>query len=180
MRHTLFIVLLTCFVVIGCSTPPSKPYVPPADKPLQDPLPGQALIYLLRAPYDPSQLEVSLSDKVIAILPQSTYTAVSLPPGDYVLQTKSSAMFASGVPAAEPFKFVVKPNERRFFNISGATAMSPGVVAVLPVRGGGVVPLVLRHLGTEPAGRSWKEVTELDAQGLMSIARLVLPERNAF
>ena len=170
--------LIACALLVGCATS-FKPYVPPVDKPLQDPLPDQALIYLLRAPYDDQQLDVSLSGKKIAVLPGSSYTAVSALPGNYVLQTNSSGLFAFGTEAAQPLELVLKANERRFFNVSGITERTVGIGGAILIRGVAGFPLLFPQTGTAASTRTWKEVTELDAQGLMSISRLVVPERNA-
>jgi hypothetical protein len=170
--------LLLIVLLGGCAGSP-KPYVAPVDQPLQEPVPGKALIYLLRAPYDDQQLEITLSGRKVAVLPGSSYTAVSMPPGIHVLRTQSSGLFSSGVEAAQPFELDLKANERRFFNVSGVTARTAGLAGVIPLSRGAGAPLLLPQTGTVANTRTWKEVTELDAQGLMSISRLVLPEKDA-
>lgn len=158
--------LLTFFVVLcGCVVTP-KPYEPPVDIPLQDPPEGQAIVYLLRSPYDNATVAVSLLDKPLAVLPASTYTAVVLSSGRHVLLTRQSAIFGEGTDVAAPTELALKPNERRFFNLSGATARTMSFAGAMPMPGGGFIPLVTQSLNTKSATRAWKEVTELDAQGL--------------
>jgi hypothetical protein len=180
MRHISVLTLLIGVLALGACATPSKPYTPPVDKPLQDPLPGQAVIYLLRAPYDRERLELSIDGKKVALLSESTYTAVSLSPGRHVMLTKFPSLFAEGTDAAPPIELYLKADQRRFFNVSGITSKLTALAGVLPIPSGGGVPLLIQRAGTVDGTRSWKEVTELDAQGLMSISKLVLPERNAF
>ena len=70
----------------GCSSTRFEPLTPPADVKLQEPLPGQAVAYLMRAPHDPGEVTVYLGDRQAAVLPAETYTAVSVAPGSYVLK----------------------------------------------------------------------------------------------
>lgn len=170
--------LLLCALVIGCATVP-RPYMAPVDKLLQDPLPGQALIYLLRAPYDDQQLCVTLSGTKVAVLPGASYTAVSAQPGTHVLRTQSSGLLSCGSEAAHPFELSLKVDERIFLNVSGVTAKTVGITGIIPLPGGAGIPLLLPQTSTAAGTRTWKKVTELDAQGLMSISHLVMPERNA-
>jgi hypothetical protein len=148
----------------ACATEP-RPYVAPVDKPLQDPLPGQAIVYLLRAPHDSLRVQVSSAEQRLAVLAQSTYTAVSLQPGRHLLRTHAW-LLAAGAEVAPPLELDVQPNTRRFFNLSGATVRF-------------VYGVPLPQVDTAPGSRSWKEVSELDAQGLMSITRVTLPDQGA-
>lgn len=170
--------LLAVLAVAGCVVAP-KPYEPPIDLPLQDPPAGQAIVYLLRAPYDSSTVVVAVNGKVVAVLPSSTYTAVVVPSGRNILATNVRSPFGIGGEGAPAFQFDIQPNERRFFNLSGVTAKTPAVVGVMPVPGIGVLPLVMPMQGTAAGTKTWKEVAELDAQGLMSISSLVLPGKDA-
>jgi hypothetical protein len=165
-RTTLRRALLLAVSVLAaaCATEP-KPYVAPVDKPLQDPLPGQAVVYLLRAPHDSLRVQVSSAEKRLVVLAQSTYTAVSLQPGRHVLRTHAW-LLAAGAEVAPPLVLEVQPNTRRFFSLSGATVRF-------------VYGMPLPQVDTAPGSHSWKEITELDAQGLMSITRVTLPDRGA-
>lgn len=70
----------------------------------------------------------------------------------------------------------VRSEERRFFYTSVPTKSSIGFGAV-PIAGG-FVPLFTPTTKTIGA-RRWTECSELDAQGLLSNSRLILPERAA-
>lgn len=176
------LLLIACFVFIavvlsGCAAP--TPYEPPVDKLLQDPLPGQAIVYLLRAPYDDETMEIVVSGRKVAVLPGSTYTALSLPPGRHLLQARSRGVFGAEVDAAQAVELELLPDQRRFLYVSGTTENSFGYAGLIPLGRGAVVPLFLPRNVTDARTRTWKEMTELDAQGLMSISRLVLPARSA-
>jgi len=160
--------ILGMMALAGCSMS-SKPYSPPIDQTLQQPPPGQAIVYLLRAPYDEIDIEVYVANKKVAKLREGTYTAISLAPGAHEIATKTISTFGIESEAAPPFQIVLKAGERRFFNISGSMARTLGIYGGVPIAGAQV----------KAKSRNWKEVTELDAQGLMSIARLVLPEHGA-
>ena len=166
--------LLLAAVVLFAGCASDGPYEPPRDVRLQDPLPGKGIIYLLRAPHDSAAVQVSVDGRQVATLPSSTYTLISLAPGQYSLTTASASDRSQLAP---PFVLDVRAGTRRFLNLSGRTRESAKLEGLIPI-GSGVVPLVTPSIATRD-GRSWKEVTELDAQGLMSIARLVLPERAA-
>lgn len=149
----------------GCSSTRFEPLTPPADVRLQDPLPGQAIAYLMRAPHDPGEVTVYLGDRQVAVLPAETYTAVSVAPGRYVLK----GVVAGPAQASDSGLTVTfQAGERRFFYTAvpsdshvGLTLL-PGAVTFLPK--------------SSPVGpRAWQECREVDAQGLMSIGRLVLP-----
>lgn len=131
-------------------------------------MPGQAIAYLLRAPHDENDIEIFAANKKIAVLRESTYTVISLAPGTHVITTRGIAMFSSGAEVAPSFQLTAKSGERRFFNISGTITRTIGIYGGIPIAGTGIVA----------RSRSWKEVSELDAQGLMSISRLVLPEQG--
>ena len=163
-------VILGVFALASCSFT-SKPYsyTPPIDKVLQDPLPGQAIAYFLRAPHDEIDLEVFAADKKVAVLREGTYSAISLAPGTHVITVRETSIFGTGPEVAPAFQIIAKSGERRFFNISGAIRRTLSIYGGIPIAGTGIVA----------NSRGWKEVSELDAQGLMSISRLVLPERGA-
>lgn len=153
-------------LLTGCSSS-FKPYAPPSVQVLQDPLPGSAVVYLLRAPYDDIKLEVLVGGEPVAELAESTYTVLSLKPGSQVLTTNGVHTFGSKSEAAPPFVFSVSQGQRRFFNVSAAMTRTISVFGGVPIVGTGVAS----------NSRSWKEVSEMDAQGLMSISRLVLPAK---
>lgn len=162
----------------ACTTPSNKPYVPPKDTPLLEPPPGQALFYLLRAPYDSDAISVLVNDTPVAELRPSQYTVIALPAGKHVMRTLHAATFGTRAQIAPTIEVLAIAGERRFLNISGVTGRSVAVIGVLPVQGV-ILPLLANTLDTNNGTHSWKEVTELDAQGLMSISKPVLPESGA-
>jgi len=166
---------LTAFMlsaVMGCAGP--RPIHPDAVV-LQDPLPGQALVYLLRAPHDGLDIGVNVNAKQLVMLPPESYTALSLPAGKHVLTTFSSAS-SPHTPVAPPLEISVSPNQRVFYAIAGVTEKSVGLSGFIPIGGGGLAPLMLPRQAIVAGSRSWKEFSELDARGLLTVSRLVLPE----
>lgn len=160
--------------VVGCAV-----HEPPVDVRLQDPPQDKAIVYLLRAPYDGVEIAVHVGPERVAVLPPSTYTAIVLDPGTHVLTTRTSSLFWEGAFLAPPFNLQVKANERRFLNISGVTKKEAQFTGLIPMPGGMMMPMVTATQVTAAGSRTWKDVTELDAQGLMSIAKLVMPEKGA-
>jgi len=137
---------------------------------LQQPKAGESLIYFLRAPHDSGALAIELQGKRLAKLPPETYIALSLPPGNYRFLTASDNLFGNGE-EAEPLEVSLKENERKFFRISGADEKRIALIGVMSVQGTGPVPL----LGQESVVRNriWKECTELDARGIITISRQI-------
>lgn len=172
------IAALLLVAATGCALEP-KPYSSPKDTPLQDPPPGKAIVYLLRAPYDSADIGVFVGGIKVATIPSGKYTAIALPPGRHVFTTRAVSIFGVGQEIAPTFSVDVQENQRRFLSISGATTKAPELVGALPMPGGGAVPLIQSVQSTAPGSRTWKEVPELDAQGLMSISTPSLPERDA-
>jgi hypothetical protein len=151
-------------VAAGCASREFRPleFSPPVR--LQDPLPGQAIVYLLRVPHDPAPLDVSIDGRRVASLPPSTYTVATLAPGEHTLSAARP-----GEEAKPPASLLtVAAGERRFIytSVPSNTQTTLGFAGALPLFG----------RSQQPAGaRAWIECSELDAQGLMSTARLVLP-----
>jgi hypothetical protein len=164
-----FLFLVHGMLALASCSMAVKPYTPPVDQVLQEPLPGHAIAYLLRAPHDDIDIELFAANKKLAGLREGTYTVICLAPGTHVITTRGIPTFGNGIEAAPSFQVIAKSGERRFFNISGAITRTLGIFGGVPIAGTGVMA----------GSRSWKEVSELDAQGLMSISRLVLPEQGA-
>lgn len=172
-RLSAIAVCLSLVFLAGCSAP--MPYVAPVDIRLQDPPPGKAVVYLVRAPHDPSRVAVFSAAAKLATLPPESYTAIVLTPGKHLLITRNAAVFGAQSELAPPYEVQVGADERRFLNLSGLTASGPVFTGAF-ISG---IPLFLPQQGTKSGTLTWKEVTELDAQGLMSIAKPVLPEEGA-
>lgn len=174
------LVVIGAFVIVvgGCAGP-MKPLEFPQTVTLQDPLHGQALVYLIRAPHDQLGIAVHANGRLVAVLPHGTYTAVSLPLGTYRLTsvTHSSSQLFGSWEAAVPLELAVAPDQRRFFYISQPSGTASSI-NLLSLGKGGVLPLV-SHSSSPTGPRIWKEATEHEAQGLLVISKVVLPEKSA-
>lgn len=160
-------------LLAACETPPAGPL--PSSIVLQDPLPGQGVVYLIRAPHDGGTLNVtSAQGRLLARLPPETYTVLSLPPGSHRLASSTSS-FGRDQLAAPPLAFELAADQRLFFAVAGRTVESMNLLLV-PMQGG-VLPLAQPSSATDPGTRLWKPYNELDARGLLTITRLQLPER---
>ncbi|MDP3834465.1 MAG: hypothetical protein Q8Q82_10930 [Hydrogenophaga sp.] len=173
LNLTRLIPIAFALVAAGCSTG-FKPYEAPADIPLQDPPPGQVVVYLIRLPYDGLSVVLSSRGAGLAKLPPGTYTALALRPGRHDIVTTSSGLFASGQEAAPVLSIDMPAGQRRFFYLSGAMRQTASVAGVIP--GAIPIPLIVPSMGTQSGTHTWKEASERDAQGLLSNARVVLPD----
>jgi hypothetical protein len=171
MHRRLFLVAAGA-AVAGCASTEFKPLAFAPNVVLQDPLPGKAIVYVLRTPHDRPALDVYLGDRKVASLGPSTYTVLSVDPGSHEL----NAALAGSPPEVPPSTLTVKAGERRFVYTSVPTRSSTalhlvgaGALGVIPLMTPSVVPV---------GARRWTECREEDAQGLMSTSSLVLPERG--
>ncbi|MES2511234.1 MAG: hypothetical protein V4625_14990 [Pseudomonadota bacterium] len=169
-----FVAFAVFSFVGGCASTPS---VHPDAVVLQDALPGQALVYLLRAPHDGMQIRVQSGDKTLITLPAESYTALSVPAGRHVFTTFSTSPFVSNTPVAPPLDVTLVPDQRVFYAISGVTERSIGFGGLMPIAGGGVMPIFIPQSATASGSRVWKEFSELDARGLITVSRVALPDR---
>jgi hypothetical protein len=161
-------------LLAGCKTPKEfnpKDLTPPVQ--LQTPPPGKAVLYLLRAPHDSSTLPVYLGKLRVAMLPPGTYTTVVVEPANYLIASSPLGQSESA-PAST---FTVQAGERRFLYVSASSTGRAVTIKALPLPGG-LIPLIVPTYGSSGA-RTWKECTELDAQGFMSISKPVAPEPRA-
>lgn len=174
----LVVVSALVIAVAGCASP-MKPLEFPPSVALQDPLPGQALVYLIRAPHDQLGIAVYANGRLVAVLPHGTYTAVSLPLGTYRLTslTHSSSQLFGSWEAAVPLELAVAPDQRRFFYISQPSGTASSI-NFLSLGKGGVLPIA-SHSSSPIGPRIWKETTEHEAQGLLVISKVALPEKSA-
>jgi len=161
--------------IAACASREFKPLEFPDPVRLQDPLPGQAFVYLLRAPHDPPALTVFVNKVKVAVLPRETYTGLSARPGRYELFAATGDE-AVELPTYAPAILTLAAGERRFIYTSQPTHSSSSMFFA-PLGAAAVIPLVVAT--KVPAGaRSWHECTELDAQGLMSISRYVRAQQD--
>jgi hypothetical protein len=161
-------------VLCGCVTPKSfDPKDLPPLVPLQDAPTGKAIVYLLRAPHDSSTLPVFFSEQKVAVLEPATYTVAVVEPGTYLVASSPLGRTET-LPAST---LTVQAGERRFLYVSAPTGQVANLSAMYLSKIG-VAPLLLPSYGAA-GSRTWKECSELDAQGFMSIARPVRPEPGA-
>ena len=104
-----------------------------------------------------------------------TYTAVSLSPGPHTISTELGQEGKAAREIAPPAVIAAKSNERTFWYLTGSTDQTPGEMTffVLGKNGGVIGPPAQRRI---TGGRNWKEASEMDAQGLMAIAKVILPD----
>jgi hypothetical protein len=169
-RHLLAVPAL---LAAGCASnePPSyfkaAPFVA-----LQDPLPGQAVVYLLRAPHDRDVFSMEVSGKRLFTLPPGTFTVLSVSPGPFRI-TGTTTSFLGGVSSAfMPAEFSIQNGQRAFLYVSGDTQRSFDITGVMPLGKAGVMLQSRSGLSTEAGTRTWKECSEVDAQGFISISKL--------
>lgn len=169
--------LLACVAPLVVTACVRAPYSPPADIPLQDPLPGQAIAYFVRIPYDVVSVTVKIDGKRVATMSPSTYTAVSLSPGHHTISTELSREGEGAREIAPPEVIDAKPDERTFWYLTGLTDQTRGETKLFALGKTLFIvgpPSQRKIIG----GWRWKETSEMDAQGLMSIAKLTLPDRT--
>jgi hypothetical protein len=154
---------------------------------LQDLLPDQALLYLIRAPYDLLSVSISASGKVIAVLLPESHTVVALAPGRQFIHTYVAPISVIPEEAAPTVELNLQRNERYFLVLSdrsdrpGRTEQLTGEMlsgAALTALTGiwfiGGLPL---PTSIAPGSRQWKPYTEPDARPMLAITKLELPER---
>jgi hypothetical protein len=173
--HRRRLLALAPALLSGCARE-FKPLQFAAPVPLQDPLPGSAIVYFMRVPHDPVTLAVLLNKTRIAVLTPETYTVVSLQPGSYGLFALSPTANLPQGDDYQPTGLTVAAGERRLIYTSQPTRSSESL-GLLPFKAG-VVPLLL-PIRTAAGARNWRECSEPDAQGLLSISRYARPERDA-
>lgn len=170
-RRTFISAIVTAALLPACSTGPFKP-LEFKDVVLQDPLPGQALVYFIRAPSDFATLELATASRRLVVLPPETHTAVLFEPGDHTVST-AFVTRRQGVMAAPPLILKLKPDQRTFMVVAGAQDTRTTLGGFVP----GPYPMPIFERTTSTTSRSWKEYNELDAKGLISISNVVLPEK---
>ena len=166
-------VFLTFFALAGCGSTAFKPTVFAPAVNLQDPLPGMAIVYLLRIPRDTATVTVHFDARKMAVIRPESYTAVSVKPGTY--EVKALASDGPSEPASSVL--TVSAGERRFLYTSMPNQLSANLSSTFIPRVGYITIATPR--GAVARVRTWKECSELDAQGLMSSAKVVLPEPGA-
>jgi hypothetical protein len=172
-RALLVTIALLCG---GCAEIPANYYSPAPLTRLQDPLPGQALVYLFRAPHDEDALSIQITGKPRFTLEPSTFTVLTLEPGEHVIEGAVRSAFSNEKPAFAPTPIKVTANQRAFLYVSGINSSSMRITGLAPVAKGSVMVFGGIMPTTEAGSRSWKECSELDAQGFIDISKLKVVE----
>ena len=162
----LFVLAASFALLTGCAN--TTTFKKPQDIAWIDAAPGEAILYLLRAPHDSTEVVAAINGASAARLPSSAYTALALSPGTYRLATTASGTYAVDIE--------LKTGERRFFYISGVLGSRTQADGIATALGGPIVALAISTRDrTDPESRRWTECTDLDARGLASIASFVAP-----
>lgn len=164
-----------CLFALGLLSGCAPNYPHPDTVVLKEPVPGKALVYFLRAPFDRGTFNVLGNGQLLVTLPIATYAALSLAPGEYRFVTTSSGLFGGNSQLIEPMEITLKPDQRVFYHVSGRGETSIGLAGTVTLQGGGVLPLLKRE--DVLRDRVWKECSELDARGLITISQEVEPEK---
>jgi hypothetical protein len=159
------------FAVASCAA--RKEFADPRSIVVQDPMPGQALLYLIRAPHDSSTFSLRVGGVLAAVLPPEAYAALSLPPGQHIIQTYAGAVPRGGESTVPELKVAVEPNSRYFLVLSGRSER-PGaaVQALAAVAGGPFTWFIPMSTGVVAGSHTWKPYTEEEARPMLSIATL--------
>ncbi|MBI2308391.1 MAG: hypothetical protein HYU78_13895 [Rhodocyclales bacterium] len=164
------VILSLALITSGCA----QQYVHPNSIVLQTPPPEKALVYFLRIPHDGITLSISSDGKRIAKLPPETYVGIPLPPGTYRFVTSSWGLLGGEQELMPPLEATLKPNDRLFFHVSGRGDSGIALGGIMSVKGAGAIPLFQKK--EYLTNHEWKACSELDARGLMTITRQILPE----
>lgn len=166
--------LFVALLLHACTSAPDL-YDPSKATPLQDPLPGKAIAYLLRSPYDPSDVTIRVDGVKVADLPKSRYTAISLAPGHHVLTTLSGDRAM-----APPLDLEVGAGQRRFTYLSAPEYATVPDLRFVTVGKGVLVPIMgSRPVERPGAPQEWIFVTEERAQWFLFYTRPSAPEPGA-
>ena len=168
-------IALPVFLLLACAT---KEYTPPPRATLQDPLPGLALVYLMRSPYDDAPLDLMLNDKPATKLPPSTYTVLSLSPGRYVLGTPGLVDRTTGQPAIPAFAFEVQAGQRLFLHLPAPERRYVPGFSFISSAKGMVLPVPQTRTELTGVQRAWTVTEEQDVHWFLHYAKLYL-ERSA-
>ena len=174
--HRRLTLLALSLLAAGCTSTEFKPLTFPDSVVLQEAPPEMAIVYLIRAPHDSATLPVYIDERKVVVLPPASYSVVVLPPGTYNVASSVRGT-STNAPASS---LTLQAGERRFLYTSArtGTGIDLSALAIGAIVARGDVPIVMPTVAASGA-RTWKECSELDAQGLMSIAKLVLPVKGA-
>ena len=165
-------ILLVTILLVACATP--KEYRPPPKALLQEPLPGQALLYMLRSPYDGQDLQILINGKRVTALPSSTYTVMSLAPGQYALESVGSKQLIGGLPDIPQIQLSLKPAQRVFIHLPAPEYKYAQGTSVMSLPGELVIPQSTRRPAATGATRAWTITEEQDVHWFIHYSKLYL------
>jgi hypothetical protein len=152
-------------------------YVPPTKANLLDPLPGKALVYLLRSPDDPLFLTVFVNGVKVADLPPEKYTAISLNAGSHVISTLSKSTKPQD--QLPPLTLTTVPGERYFLALPAPEIRTEsGIVGFAPI-GKFPLPLMGTQISETGAQRAWIQVKEDESHWFIFYSKPIAPEADA-
>ncbi|MBQ0961073.1 hypothetical protein KAK06_19110 [Ideonella sp. 4Y11] len=139
---------------------------------LVSPSPGMAVVYLLRVPGEPVEVQVLVNGERVAKLARGTFTAIALAPGRYELLALEPDVSMPSTASA----LTLVAGDRRFLYTAVPTRGTEGF-GLAPLAGA-VVP-VLKAGQVAIGARRWTALSEFDAQGLFSVLKPVGAELYA-
>lgn len=148
------------------------PLVLPDPRPLITPQSGRAVLYLLRIPLEGFDLIVHVDGVRMALLPKASFTAIALPPGAHEVL----AIVQGGTLPSVPATVTLAEGERRFLYSAAPTRGSVSS-SFVPLKSTAI--LVFIPTQTTMGARRWTEMSEFDAQGMMSVLEPIGAEENA-
>ena len=169
-RATWGLPLALLFSACAENKPPSY-YQPGPPAAMQEPAPGQALLFLFRAPHDAEIFQMDIDGKLPFELTPDSYTVLSFMPGEYGMKGWVVGRAGARSPAFEPARFKLQAGQRLYLYVSGTNDSSIFLNGLTPISrrfvlvDGGIRP------STVAGTRSWKECSEIDAQGFIAISR---------
>ncbi len=176
MFRRIALMLLAVLAISCAENKPPSYYRPPPAVPLQDPLPGKAVVYLFRAPHDLDAFRIEIDGKRPFILSPGSYTVLSFPTGEFGMKGSVESRFGTRAPAFQPTMLRLREGQRVFLYVSGENDSSFFLNNIVPLGRGGVLVDGGIRPSTVAGTRSWKECNEIDAQGFISISKLQLVE----
>jgi hypothetical protein len=179
MKRTFEIFWLSIIANLLVACAASNEYVQPTKTVLQEPLPGMALAYLMRSPYDNVDIDVFIDDKKVVRLDSGRYSLVTLSPGKHTISSVYVGAFVKEKWAGSPFGFEVKADNRYFLNFPAPEKPSGNSTTYAYLGKGKVLPLSLPDAPDMATPRAWVLSTERDAHWFMFYSKLVLPEAGA-
>ena len=163
--------LLLIASVCAWANPPAATATPqPKEIQLQDPMPGQALLYLVRISGDMETVTVLVDGVKVATMPPNSYTAIGVAPG--------ARRLTAATPAGQEriTEISAQADERRFFYLLATFSRPAGDFGQFFGLLGALVQETLNRPTATNGNRVWTESLEPEAKGMMEGMALALPD----